>query len=407
MTTGCSDNSRLHSITFALMLGGLLLGSSAAAAAEAAGRDAAASDFPRELVLRPEVAPYEVETANRSLNQTNGPFLKEPDLSQQHVFRRMLPFGKDTNNAFALIWDQPKRRLYLDLNRNLDLTDDASGARSSTDRGYSQLFTNVTLPLKTDMGLHPATLDLRLSADATASWVQVQMTSRTLWQAKVVIEGETWQVAVADKLLSTESLAAAKFLLLRPWEVRTNRMYLDYPPYGAVPFPDRLFWLGRAFHLERRFETSGETPVWKLELTPQQPPLTELNLSGESLCYALLQATNGYTVLLHEAPGRVKVPQGVYTISTVWLKRGSSEAFRLSRKPWVVAVPGVTNLVLGGPLTNWVALERYGRRLVIERLLKGADGEPYNLTQRDPERLPEFAVYHGGKKVLAGKFRYG
>jgi hypothetical protein len=73
----------------------------------------------------------------------------------------------------------------------------------------------------------------------------------------------------------------------------------------------------------------------------------------------------------------------------------------------VVAVPSVTNLVLGGPLTNWVALERYGRRLVIERLLKGADGEPYNLTQRDPERLPEFAVYHGGKKVLAGKFRYG
>ena len=59
--------------------------------------------------------------------QPNTPFLKEPELSQRHVFRRVLRFGKDTNNAIALIWDQPKRKLYLDLNRNLDFTDDPAG----------------------------------------------------------------------------------------------------------------------------------------------------------------------------------------------------------------------------------------------------------------------------------------
>ena len=75
----------------------------------------------------------------------------------------MLRFGKDTNNAIALIWDQPKSKLYLDLNRNLDLTDDPAGVFSSTNKGPQQLFANVTVPLKTAAGLHPAMLDLRLS----------------------------------------------------------------------------------------------------------------------------------------------------------------------------------------------------------------------------------------------------
>ena len=63
--------------------------------------------------------------------RTNTPFLKEPELSKQGVFRSVLRFGKkDTNNAIALIWDQPKSKLYLDLNRNLDLTDDPAGVFS-------------------------------------------------------------------------------------------------------------------------------------------------------------------------------------------------------------------------------------------------------------------------------------
>jgi hypothetical protein len=363
--------------------------------------------FPREVVLRPEVVPYDLESVNWNLAQPTGPFRKEPELSQRHVVRSLLRFGKNTNNAIALIWDQPKHKLYVDLNGNLDMTDDPAGVFSSTGKGFRQVFTNVTLPVKTAAGVYPAILDLHLFTDAQGKWAHVQLHSRCLWQAKVVLEGDEWQVAVVDNIFGPEGPAPAKFLLLRPWAVRTNHVSVYDSTSGIVSFPSQLFWVGRAFHLEQRFDTGGVTAVRKLELTPQQPPLTELKLSSESLCYAVLRATNGYTVLLHDPPGMVKVPQGVYTVSAAWLKKGPAEAFRLGSQPLAVKATSATNLVLGGPLTNWVVLNRYGRKLAMNYQLKGADGGSYRLAQQDRTQPPEFAVYHSGKKILSGQFQFG
>jgi hypothetical protein len=365
------------------------------------------TDVPREILLRPEVVPYDLENANWNLTLAKGPFLKEPELSPRHVFRSLLQFGKDTNNAIALIWDQPKRKLYLDLNRDLDLTDDPTGVFSSTNKGFQQFFANVTLPLRTPTGLCPARLDLYLFSDAQGNWAQIQLHSHRLWQAKATLKGEDWQVAAVDSLLGAPGPTAAKFLLLRPWAARTNLVSLYYPPSGIVPFPHRLFWLGQAFQVEPRFDAGAETAVCTLQLTPQQPSLTDLKLSGEALYYALLCATNGYTVLLHDPPGTVKVPQGVYTASAVWLKKGPVEAFRLPGELHVLNALTNTGLVLGGPLTNSVALERSGRKLLMNYRLQGADGEFYRLAQQDRSTPPEFTVYHGGKKVLSGQFQFG
>ena len=405
MTTGCRISARARTFLLASIL--MTLGLPVAAAQEGVAAGGNQIDFPRELVLRPERVPYELERFDSNLGKTSGPFRKEPELSQDHVFRCVLQIGKDTNNAFALIWDQPKRKLYVDLTRNLDLTDDPGGVFSSTNKGFSQRFADITLPLKTAMDYHPVTLDLRLSADGTGSWVRSQLIASTLWQAKVTLGDEVWQVAVADRFLSSEVPAAAKFLLLRPWAVRTNQVWFDAPACGLVPFPERLFWLGRAFKLEQRFETGGQTPVCKLELTPQQPPLTELELSGEFLSYAVLRDTNGYAVVLLGAPGTIKLPQGVYTVAAVWLKKGVTEALRDGNPPAVVKATNTTRLVLGGPLTNWVTLERQGRKLAMNYQLKGADGESYRLARQDREKPPEFTVYRGGKKVLADKFQFG
>ena len=365
------------------------------------------SEFPREVVLRPGAVPYELENGSWDFDKTNAPFLKEPETSQQHVFRFLLRFGKDTNNAIALIWDQPKHKLYLDLNRNLDLTDDPAGVFNSAGKGFQQVFTNVTLPLKTATGLHPARLDLHLFTDAQGSWAQARLYSRSLWQAKVAPGGEEWQVAVVDTLFGPGGPTAAKFLLLRPWAARTNRVSFYDLTSGIVPFPSHLLWLGQPFQLGRRFETGGETPVCKLEFTPQQPPLTELKFSGESVYYAVLRDTNGYTAVLREPPGTVQVPQGVYTANAVWLKKGPAEAFRLAGEPVLINATTPTKVVLGGPLTNSVTLTRQGRKLNLNYQLVGADGGAYRLAQQDPAKPPEFTVYHGGKKVLSGLFAFG
>jgi hypothetical protein len=405
MTAGCRTSARLKTFLLASILVSLSLRIAVAQGVVTTGGNR--DPFPRELVLRLEAVPYELEGVNQNLAQPTRPFQKEPELSQQRVFRSALEFGRNTNNSIALIWDQPKHKLYLDLNRNLDLTDDPGGVFTSTNTGLQQSFARITVPLKTTRGVQPAVLDLQCYTDEKGGWAYVHLSSCSLWQAKVNIADQDWQVAAVDGLFGREGPVAADYLLVRPWAMRTNQMYLHYPVCGIGPFPDRLFWLGRAFQVERRLEVGGATPVCKLELTPLQPPLAQLNLSGQFLYYAVLRDTNGYTVLLHEPVGTVKVPEGVYEVSAAWLKKGAAEAFRVGDKPLVIKVPAATNLVLGGPLTNCVTLERHGRKLMMNYQLKGAGGESYRLAQEDRDHPPEFMVYRGGKKVYSGKFEFG
>ena len=140
---------------------------------------------------------------------------------------------------------------------------------------------------------------------------------------------------------------------------------------GIVPFPDQLFWLGRAFRLERRFETDSGAPVCKLEFTPQQPPLTELKLSGESLptpCSVPPMATRRCWMIRRHAEGPARRLHGQRRLAEEGDRR---TRFRLGDQPLVVNATAATNLVLGGPLTNSVTLTRYGRKLLMNYQLKG------------------------------------
>src|ERR1035437_3088567 len=160
MTTGRRTTTTVGRLTIAWVLGALTL---CLAGAQSTGPNGGLPAVPHEIVLQQQVLPYELENVYWSINCTNTPFLKEPELSKQGVFRGMLRFRKnDTNNAIALIWDKPKGKLYLDLNRNLDLTDDPVRVSSSTSNASQQFFTNVTVLVKTAAGLHPAILDLHL-----------------------------------------------------------------------------------------------------------------------------------------------------------------------------------------------------------------------------------------------------
>ena len=287
------------------------------------------------------------------------------------------------------------------------MTDDAGGVFSSTTNGFQQTFTNVTVPVETATGFQPVILDLHCYTYTNANWAATRLASHSLWQAKVTFAGQEWQVAALDNLFSPDGPSVGKFLLLRPWAARTNRVSFYDSTSGIVPFPRRLFWLGQAFQLERRVDTSGATPVCKLEFTLQQPPLTDLKLSGQFVYYTVLRDNNGYTAVLREPPDTLQLPQGTYAVSATWLKKGTAEAFQLVHAPMVLKAATATNLVLGGPLTNSVVLSRYGRKLVMNYQLKGADGGTYRLADQDRARPPEFTVYYGGKKALAGKFEFG
>ena len=138
-------------------------------------------------------------------------------------------------------WDRTAGKLYLDLNRNLDLTDDPAGVFSCQERSrglfpdlhqYSSAFENA--------GRRPPRRWWTSISTATGM-LNCTAAMRSFWQGKVTLQGEEWQVG----LLGTPSIGRASSesgnLLLRPWSERNKPFSLYSGSLEAFPFSRKLF----------------------------------------------------------------------------------------------------------------------------------------------------------------------
>lgn len=340
------------------------------------------------------------------------PFAKEPAFAGGKVVRGTFQPGGSASNSIAFAWDRAAGKLYLDLNRNLDLTDDPAGVfvcpAKNRSRSY-QTFANVRLPFKTPSGNREMLADLNLND--YGSRINCTAAVRSFWQGKVTLQGADWQVGIVENSFDKFDSPAGGHLLLRPWAER-NKSFNTYPgSLDAFPFSRKLFVQNQAWQLDCTNEPQGDGSKLRLQFTGQQPVLGELKITGDFVRRVILQG-EPYLVIVDQPEPVVKIPVGRYHQRGVWLKIGDAEAYRdsgsLRPDKWIT-VDGKKPAVLaaGGPLTNSVSLSRHGKSLRFNYQLLGAGGEAYQLARMDRSQPPEFAVYKSDKKIASGKFAYG
>jgi hypothetical protein len=330
-------------------------------------------------------------------------FKKEPALSKSSVFRYTLQLGGKTNNAIPFAWDRTEGKLYLDLNRNLDLTDDPTGVFTCKDKEYPQVFTNVRLHLMTAEGPRPFLLELSLYDFGNRPGVYAAI--RSLWQGKVVLNGQEWQVGVLEHLPEQSPATQAKSILLRPWSAHSDPLYLRNGSPDFVGTNRYLFLGGQGYQFESRFEGKGEEAKCRVEFKPQTVKLGNLKITGSFLHRLIL--TENYTLILDKPEGGAKVPVGNYKVGEVWLRKGTNEALG-SPNRWIkVDEKETASLIVGGPLTNSVSVNRRGKNLVLDYQLVGLEQEVYRLISQNRIEEPELAIYQGDTKIHTGKFSYG
>ena len=357
-------------------------------------------------------ASYQFLSRNIPIERRAVPFPKEPALASGHVVRGVLKFGDNSSNVISFLWQSGARKLFLDLNHNLDLTDDPAGVfacpAKNSSRSY-QTFTNIHLPFKTSAGNRQVLVDLEFwdfgsRPDCTA-------VMRSFWQGKLVLQGVEWQVGVVDNLFGKLDSPEGSYLLLRPWVERNKSFSTSSGSLDAFPFSRKLFVQNQAYQLDCTNELQGDSSKLRLQFTGQQPALGELKITGDFIQRMILHG-GPYLVVVDRPEPVVKIPVGRYNQAGVWLKKGAAEAYRdsssLGSDKWI-AVDGkkLAVLVAGGPLTNSVSISRQGKYLRLNYQLLGAGGEVYQLTQVDRSQPPEFAVYKGHRKIASGKFAYG
>lgn len=409
----------LASLAAGLAILGLLVfaGAKAGAAASSTGSNQTVYLEYRELGSR-------IRGWRLNVTPQAAPFQKEPDWGGRHIcrgtinsaFRGVEKPGTPPDHAINLpfAWDYTRGELYLDLNRNGDLTDHpaCSTPPGSGDYFY-QTFTNIHLAFNGEAQSQPVLVDIALYADKGKSISGGNLTWHTFWQGKVVLQGRECQVGLIEHpnhLGTTEEA----WLLLRPWEEREKPFSLEDGRLTGFEYGTNLFAHGQAYRLTCAY-LPGDLPKYKLDLSEAQTELGEVELTGKFIQRVVLrehQAKTPYTVVLDRPEPKVRIPVGTYNKHWLALKEKDTEAFChyadwLNPKPVTITASKLAVLNMGGPLTNWVTVEKRGRTLSCEYQLLGAGGR-YRLSGPvDRSKPPQVAIYQKGKPVGSGKFEFG
>jgi len=394
---------------------------------------------------------------NIAVERRSDPFPKEPALAPGYVVRGVLKFGENPSNAIPFIWQPGAQKLFLDLNRNQDLTDDPDGVFSGCLTGpripmvNQQVFTNLHLAFPATSAGAPMLVDFDFFQYGESGQLLVEAMAHSFWQGRVTVAGQDWQVGLVQNLSDRPGSFQQGELLLRPWDERSRRFFAssekpeDTTAIGwngknqiarasdAFPLPPRVFFAGRAWQLDWNAEPRSREEKLALRLTEQQTALGELQITG-SFIQRLVLTGGPYVVVLNQPPASVKIPPGRYQPYRVWLKQNETRAYYdfgvplsgkanvfqdetgaqlpvVSRPPPDQAVvvneqrPAV--LAVGGPLTNCVSATRRGRNLLLSYRLIGARGGEYWLAGGGDAKPPLFAVGRSGKSIGSGQFEFG
>jgi len=354
---------------------------------------------------------YSVINWGVSLTTRTIPFPKEPAGAAGKILRGVLNFGGGSSNSIAFVWQRDAGKLYLDLNRNRDLTDDPEGAFSARvfrPTSY-QTFTNVHLLFNTASGR------CRVLADISfwdyGSQPSCSLAVRSFWQGKVTLQGRDWQAGIVQNDLNQSSSFGNSRLLLRPWDNRNQPFDAYDGSLASVPFSRKVFVDGHAYQLEWITGSQNGEAKPALQFTEQSVALGELKITGKFIQRLVLPG-GPYLVVLDQPAASMQVPVGSYNQPDILLAQNGTTAYcnsSLRQTGQRVSVDGKTPLVLnvGGPLTNSVIASRHGQDLRLDYRLVGAGGETYQLANRDRSRPPAFAIYQGDKKIASGKFEFG
>jgi hypothetical protein len=354
-----------------------------------------------------------VNNWNLSLGTQSAAFKKEPNLGMRKVVRGTMKFGNSADQFLPFLWDQTNGKLYLDLNRNQDLTDDPAGVFSCSEpvrySNYYQTFTNVHLSFKAPGGSHRLLVDLHLY---NYNQPNASVASRSYWAGKVSLHGRDWQLGIIEDASAKPGSAEGGYLLLRPWAARDQGFNLQDGSLDGFHFSRDLFLGGEAYRLDCAYVQQEGTPRYQIDLRPRQAELGELKLPGKFIKRLVLTGTK-FTAVLDQPEPAVKVPVGSYHQVQVQLAQGGVEAYRESSRyggsygnnGTTITATKPAVLTVGGPLTNSVTVNRHGRALNLNYQLLGAGGETYQLL--GARRQPEFAAYRGDKKIASGKFEFG
>lgn len=348
--------------------------------------------------------------------QTNGPsadfplplekseirFKNEPEYAGAQVVRSHFSVAPGPQGPMGFACDPEGQKLYLDLNRNLDLTDDPEGIRESRPGSGGREFPHIAISIEQAGRRREIAMDLQINGDN-----QGRYTIRSSWGSDAVdIGGKTYRAAVVDD--GDGVIGPADFLFLEPVGDEFEAVG-DPGKRVELQAPASLVLDGQPYALAFALDRDGKS--MELSIVPAAEELVDVPVTGKGLERLTLQ-NEGRAALFFAPESTIRLPAGRYG-AEVWVRAGAGDTTSLwksrrvsldvregdNQKPWGV----------GGPIVRKLTCSMAGSCLTFDQAATGADGETYSLVNspgQAPEK-PKLRVKHEGEIIHVGEFEYG
>ena len=342
------------------------------------------------------------------LGQQDVRFRKEPEFGKNDkIVRQALRIGPDAGDFVGFAVNLTRRMLYLDLNRNLDLTDDPQGVYHSAPVAGGNapipfaFFKGVRLALRDNGGERPYLLEPFYFLNETTGYIGI----RSCYRGVVELGGRQWLFQVQDNLDGRFD-ANDKFMVAPV----PGRMEPKGIPYGAMPLPRRLFLGGSEYQLGIALDSASGYKTATATFVECSSPMSELALEARFARRLVLIQADERLVILDNPEGKIRLPAGDYRIQASYLQAAGGKPILIGstgKSHFSAAAGAVTGVRVGAPFTSSVAAERKGNILLLSYALRGAAGEVYALSNPDRGNPPKFVIYRGDREVARGDFRFG
>ncbi len=350
-------------------------GPSPEAIAVSNGPDRAAALVPRRVATPGAPLRFPLQYSDRGylatrveLVEPGLTFRKEPAFGRnEKIVRRALKVGPGPQDWLGLAVNVTKRTLYLDLNRNLDLTDDPKGVYRSS--SSAPRFRNVRFCLSSGGTNRYYTLDpLDLVGQYRGYGVL-----RSVYAGRITLGGQNWAFQVQDNF-DGQFDARARFSIT-PNVAAPQAGATAYPPM-PTPVSKTLFVGGHQYELSFAYGAAGSAPLTMM-LKEVTSPMAELALAGSSVRWLALQG-DACLAFLDAPTGKLALPADNYRLQGVCVQPASG------MKP-LVSTSGTARVALeagtsqpfkvGPPLVSSVAVSETRGYLYLRFVLKGGAGE--------------------------------
>ncbi len=335
------------------------------------------------------------------LGESEVRFKKEPNYVGKDVVRCALYVSPDQKEFIGFACDSEGSTLYLDLNRNLDLTDDPEGIIHSTSEGWGNSFEQVAISVEQEGRRRDMLVDMTIYGD---QWGRYEVKSS--WESSSVLIGEkTFRVSIVDD--GDGVITAQDVLFLEPIE--------EFQEEGAegisveLKAPTTLVLNGLPYALNYALSSDGKAVA--LSVDPRSTPLVEVEMKGHGVERIVMQDEALASVYL--GPSSIlQIPPGNY-YGDVWVRMGEgkkSSLWNAGNVPLrVKGGSGRESWLVGGPIVSKLTSSIPSNRIRFDQATMGAGGEKYTPDSFSGGAIgqPKLRIKKAGEVIHVGEFEYG